>query len=93
MLREQLAQEAKRRQMYILRSTRAGRDMHQLRQTLGDSLRHVAQDPLDSGLLDNETRRLVCIALNASTINVRSRKNRFYVTKQKCFSDWTVPCR
>ncbi len=57
MLREQLAQEAKRRQMYILRSTRAGRDMHQLRQTLGDSLRHVAQDPLDSGLLENETRR------------------------------------
>lgn len=57
MLREQLAQEAKRRQMYILRSTRAGREMHQLRATLGDSLRHVAQDPLDAGLLENETRR------------------------------------
>lgn len=57
MLREQLAQEAKRRQMYILRSTRAGREMSQLRQTLGDSLRHVAQDPMDAGLLENETRR------------------------------------
>lgn len=57
MLREQLAQEAKRRQMYILRSSRVGREMHQLRQTLGDSLRHVAQEPLDSGLLESETRR------------------------------------
>ena len=57
MLREQLAQEAKRRQMYILRSSRAGREMHQLRQTLGDSLRHVAHDPLDAGLLESETRR------------------------------------
>lgn len=57
MLREQLAQEAKRRQMYILRSTKAGKQMHQLRETLGDSLRHVAQDPLNSGLLENETRR------------------------------------
>lgn len=57
MLREQLAQEAKRRQMYILRSSRVGREMHQLRQTLGDSLRHVAQEPLDPGLLESETRR------------------------------------
>lgn len=31
MLREQLAQEAKRRQMYILRSSRAGREAQQLR--------------------------------------------------------------
>uniref|UniRef100_A0A8D8KZD4 Rootletin n=2 Tax=Culex pipiens TaxID=7175 RepID=A0A8D8KZD4_CULPI len=58
MLREQLAQEAKRRQMYILKSSRAGREMQQLRQTLGDSLRHVAQDPIDSSLLQTEARRL-----------------------------------
>ncbi|GAB0088294.1 rootletin [Sergentomyia squamirostris] len=58
MLREQLAQEAKRRQHYILRSTRAGREMQQLRQTLGDSLRHVAQEPLDPITLESETRRL-----------------------------------
>lgn len=57
MLKEQLAQEAKRRQMYILRSSRAGREMQQLRQTLGDSLRHIAHDPVDSELLENETRR------------------------------------
>lgn len=57
MLREQLAQEAKRRQMYILRSSRAGREMHQLRQTLGDSLRHIAHDPVDPELLESETRR------------------------------------
>ncbi|XP_058812044.1 rootletin isoform X2 [Topomyia yanbarensis] len=58
MLREQLAQEAKRRQMYILRSSRAGREMQQLRQTLGDSLRNVAQEPIDSTLLECEARRL-----------------------------------
>ncbi|XP_062702391.1 rootletin isoform X2 [Aedes albopictus] len=58
MLREQLAQEAKRRQMYILRSSRAGREMQQLRQTLGDSLRHVTQEPIDSSLLESEARRL-----------------------------------
>lgn len=57
MLKEQLAQEAKRRQMYISRSSRAGREMQQLRQTLGDSLRHIAHDPVDSELLENETRR------------------------------------
>ncbi|XP_055617320.1 rootletin [Toxorhynchites rutilus septentrionalis] len=58
MLREQLAQEAKRRQMYILRSSRAGREMQQLRQTLGDSLRNIAQEPIDSTLLESEARRL-----------------------------------
>ncbi|XP_062565905.1 rootletin isoform X1 [Armigeres subalbatus] len=58
MLREQLAQEAKRRQMYILRSSRAGREMQQLRQTLGDSLRNVVQEPIDSSLLESEARRL-----------------------------------
>lgn len=57
MLKEQLAQEAKRRQQYILRSSRAGQEMKQLRQTLGDSLRHIAQDPVDSELLENEARR------------------------------------
>lgn len=59
MLKEQLAQEAKRRQMYILRSSRAGREMQQLRQTLGDSLRHVAQDPTDPLLLESEAKRLI----------------------------------
>lgn len=59
MLREQLAQEAKRRQHYILRSTKAGREMQQLRATLGDSLRHVAHDPLDPIMLDSEARRYV----------------------------------
>jgi len=34
MLREQLAQEAKRRQLYILRSSRAGREAQQLRSVL-----------------------------------------------------------
>lgn len=59
MLKEQLAQEAKRRQQYLLRSSRAGREMQQLRQTLGDSLRHIASDPVDPELLANETRRYV----------------------------------
>lgn len=57
MLREQLAQEAKRRQQYILRSSKANREMQHLRNTLGDSLRHVSQQPLDPTLLENETRR------------------------------------
>lgn len=57
MLREQLSHEAKRRQSYITKSTKAGRDMQQLRQTLGDSLRHVATDPLDARLLESEVRR------------------------------------
>lgn len=61
MLKEQLAQEAKRRQMYILRSSRAGREMQQLRQTLGDSLRHIAHDPVDAELLENETRRYLFV--------------------------------
>ncbi|KAK6626450.1 hypothetical protein RUM44_008923 [Polyplax serrata] len=59
LLREQLNQEVKRRQMYVLRSSRAGREMQQLRQALGDSLRTVAQDPaLDPVLLEQETRKL-----------------------------------
>lgn len=59
MLRDQLNQEIKRRQQYVLRSTRAGREMQQLRQTLGESLRTVSQDPtLDALLLEHETRKL-----------------------------------
>lgn len=68
MLREQLAQEAKRRQSYILRSTRAGREMQQLRQTLGDSLRHVAQDPLDGCLLESETKRYTLKVIKSNSI-------------------------
>lgn len=56
-MKDQLAQEAKRRQAYILRSSRAGQELKQLRQTLGDSLRHIAQDPVDPDLLETETRR------------------------------------
>lgn len=57
MLREQLAHEAKRRQSFLTKSTKAGREMQHLRQTLGDSLRHVATDPLDARLLESEVRR------------------------------------
>lgn len=58
-MREQLNQEIKRRQQYILRSSKAGREMQQLRQTLGDSLRTVSQDPsLDALLLEHEARKL-----------------------------------
>uniref|UniRef100_A0A1A9X182 Rootletin-like coiled-coil domain-containing protein n=1 Tax=Glossina brevipalpis TaxID=37001 RepID=A0A1A9X182_9MUSC len=69
-LREQLAQEAKRRQQYILRSSKANREMQHLRNTLGDSLRHVSQQPLDPNLLESETRRLdnvVSMSLPPST--------------------------
>lgn len=49
----------KRRQLYVLRSSRAGREMQQIRQALGDSLRTVSQDPqLDSLLLEQEARKL-----------------------------------
>ncbi|XP_063909729.1 rootletin isoform X3 [Zophobas morio] len=59
LLREQLNQEIKRRQQYVLRSTKAGREMQQLRQALGDSLRTVSQDPsLDALLLEHEARKL-----------------------------------
>lgn len=59
LLREQLNQEVKRRQLYVLRSSRAGREMQQIRQALGDSLRTVSQDPqLDSLLLEQEARKL-----------------------------------
>lgn len=59
LLREQLNQEVKRRQLYVLRSTRAGREMQHIRQALGDSLRTVSQDPsLDAVLLEHEARKL-----------------------------------
>ncbi|XP_017465637.1 PREDICTED: rootletin isoform X1 [Rhagoletis zephyria] len=70
LLREQLAQEAKRRQQYILRSSKANREMQHLRNTLGDSLRHVSQHPLDPNLLESESRRLdnaVSMSLPPST--------------------------
>lgn len=58
MLKDQLSEEARKRQEYILKSSRAGQELKQLRQTLGDSLRHVATDPVDTESLENETRRL-----------------------------------
>ncbi|XP_043473527.1 rootletin isoform X3 [Leptopilina heterotoma] len=59
LLRDQLNQEIKRRQLYVYRSTQAGREMQQLRQALGDSLRTVSQDPsLDAVLLEHEARKL-----------------------------------
>ncbi|XP_050294395.1 rootletin isoform X2 [Anthonomus grandis grandis] len=59
LLREQLNEEIKRRQQYVLRSTKAGREMQQLRQALGDSLRTVSQDPaIDALLLEHEARKL-----------------------------------
>ncbi|XP_017860567.1 PREDICTED: rootletin [Drosophila arizonae] len=70
MLREQLAQEAKRRQQYILRSSKANREMQHLRSTLGDSLRNVSQHPVDAHLLESESRRLdsaVSMSLPPST--------------------------
>lgn len=43
----------------MLRSTKAGREMAQLRQALGDSLRTVSQDPaVDALLLEHEARKL-----------------------------------
>uniref|UniRef100_A0A8D8VW00 Rootletin n=1 Tax=Cacopsylla melanoneura TaxID=428564 RepID=A0A8D8VW00_9HEMI len=68
MLREQLNSEIKRRQLYIYRDTRAGKEMQQLRQALGDSLRTVAQDPsVDALLLEHEANKLDTTALSAST--------------------------
>ncbi|EDW81196.1 uncharacterized protein Dwil_GK11156 [Drosophila willistoni] len=70
MLREQLAQEAKRRQQYILRSSKANKEMQHLRSTLGDSLRNVSQHPVDAHLLESESRRLdsaVSMSLPPST--------------------------
>lgn len=58
-LREQLNEEVRRRQLYIMRTSRTGQEMQQLRQALGESLRTVSQDPsLDAGVLEHETRKL-----------------------------------
>ncbi|XP_012287068.1 rootletin isoform X2 [Orussus abietinus] len=68
LLREQLNQEIKRRQLYVLRSSRAGKEMQQLRQALGDSLRTVSQDPsLDAMLLEHEARKLDCTLATSTT--------------------------
>lgn len=68
MLREQLNSEIKRRQLYIYRDTRAGKEMQQLRQALGDSLRTVAQDPsVDSVLLEHEAHKLDSTARSNSS--------------------------
>lgn len=69
LLREQLNQEVKRRQLYVLRSSRTGREMQQLRQALGDSLRTVSQDPsLDAMLLEHEARKLDTTLASASSL-------------------------
>uniref|UniRef100_A0ABD2WUT6 Rootletin-like coiled-coil domain-containing protein n=1 Tax=Trichogramma kaykai TaxID=54128 RepID=A0ABD2WUT6_9HYME len=68
-LREQLNQEIKRRQLYVLRSSRAGREMQQIRQALGDSLRTVSQDPsLDAVLLEHEARKLDCTMATTASL-------------------------
>ncbi|XP_073992313.1 ciliary rootlet coiled-coil, rootletin isoform X3 [Rhodnius prolixus] len=59
MLRDQLNQEVKRRQMFILRSGQTGREVQQLHRALDTSLRNVSQDPgLDAYALESETRKL-----------------------------------
>ncbi|XP_021966224.1 rootletin isoform X2 [Folsomia candida] len=56
-LKEQLAEEIRRRQTFLSRSFRTGQEIRSLRQTLGDSLRNVSMDPSPL-TMDNETRRL-----------------------------------
>ncbi|KAF7987174.1 hypothetical protein HCN44_011480 [Aphidius gifuensis] len=69
LLREQLNQEIKRRQMYVLKSSRAGREMQHLRQALGDSLRTVSQDPsVDAILLEHEARKLDTTVNSSSSL-------------------------
>lgn len=59
MLREQLNEEVKRRQLYIMRTSRTGQEMQHLRHALSDSLRAVSQEPsLDAGMLEHEARKL-----------------------------------
>ncbi|XP_037084944.1 uncharacterized protein LOC119105588 [Pollicipes pollicipes] len=58
-LKEQLAQEIRKRQEYMLRSSRAGEEIREIRSTLDDSLRAVGgNEELDAGALDFESRRL-----------------------------------
>src|SRR6266436_6318659 len=56
-LKEQLAEEIRRRQSFLSRSFRTGQEFRSLRQTLGECLRNVSIDPSPS-TMDNETRRL-----------------------------------
>ncbi|XP_037094680.1 uncharacterized protein LOC119114755 [Pollicipes pollicipes] len=58
-LKEQLSQEMRARQQYILRSTRAGQEIRQIRSSLDQSLRSVSgNERLDAAALDSESRRL-----------------------------------
>lgn len=58
-LKDQLAQEMRKRQQYISKSARAGDEIRDLRGVLDNSLRNVSRDPqLDSLLLEAETRKL-----------------------------------
>ncbi|KAF6213862.1 hypothetical protein GE061_011587 [Apolygus lucorum] len=66
MLREQLNQEVKRRQMFVLRSGRTGREVQQLHNLLDNSLRNVSQDPA-ADTLENENRKLDSLNLLSSS--------------------------
>lgn len=58
-LKDQLAQEVKKRNQYLSRSARASTDVNEIRALLDSSLANVARDPsLDAALLEAETRRL-----------------------------------
>lgn len=58
-LKEQLNEEVKRRQLFVMKTSRAGREVQQLHRVLGSSLRNVSQDPsVDPYLLEKEARRL-----------------------------------
>ena len=58
-LKDQLAQEMRKRQQYISRSVRTGDELRDIRNILDSSLGTVARDPsLDPILLDQEARRL-----------------------------------
>lgn len=59
MLRNQLAEESKRRQAYINKTTKNSREALALRQALDKSLSKIAQDPSpDATLLKHEARTL-----------------------------------
>lgn len=59
MLRDQLAEETKRRQAYINKTTKTSREALALRQALDKSLSKIAQDPSpDATLLKHEARSL-----------------------------------
>lgn len=58
-LKDQLAQEMRKRQQYIQRSARAGEEISDIRSMLDSSLTTVGRDPsLDQHLLEIETRKL-----------------------------------